>query len=452
MKKRSKKSKAAREEEVVNLDPAPESTEQELAAEPETDGTETVQTETDEVAADSVETNEIEAEAEQELFVAEETESLDSSEEEASAEEAEDAAEETLDEEFVNFAKANTDLYEYEGTEFERELDTLEKDPGLSLSAKVEAVIFGSPKPISAADILEIIQTNDGYYTLVHVNSVLEDLESHYAFRQGGLILVHLKGEGYQFRTVEAAASLMEKLFASRPRPLSRASLETLSIVAYKQPITRAGIEFIRGVESGNILKGLIEKNLVECVGRKEDVVGKPMVFGTTAEFCRVFGLGTKADLPPLSSFQPSQEMLKNAMDPEDSSAVDSPDLEQYFDDSEDNESVEALQQLEESIKNSDDQTQTEEDIPSRIEGATIEGVAFDDVAFDDEDALKDFEADVSETPTESTNQEEEFSAPETDATPEPVGASSGPSGDDANSEVDIADGDSVEERSRDLD
>ena len=105
----------------------------------------------------------------------------------------------------------------------------------------------------------------------------------------------------------------MERLFSSRPRPLSRAALETLSVIAYRQPVTRADIEFIRGVDAGSIIKNLLDRELIACVGRKEDS-GRPMLFGTTKEFLKVFSLNTLSDLPPLAAFQPSAEVVGDAL------------------------------------------------------------------------------------------------------------------------------------------
>jgi segregation and condensation protein B len=99
----------------------------------------------------------------------------------------------------------------------------------------------------------------------------------------------------------------MERMFATRPRSLSRAAQETLAIIAYRQPVTRADIEFIRGVDAGSIIKNLLERDLIRCVGRRE-ISGRPMLFGTTDEFLRVYQLAKLTDLPPLASFQPSYD------------------------------------------------------------------------------------------------------------------------------------------------
>ena len=106
----------------------------------------------------------------------------------------------------------------------------------------------------------------------------------------------------------------MSKIFSERPRPLSRAAQETLAIIAYRQPITRASIEFIRGVDAGSIIKNLLERDLIRCVGRKDDG-GRPMLFGTTEEFCRVYEIKSIKDLPPLEAFQPSRETVSQAME-----------------------------------------------------------------------------------------------------------------------------------------
>jgi segregation and condensation protein B len=216
-----------------------------------------------------------------------------------------------LDSEVFHFATSGTDLFE-SAPALEPQVE--EDQPvlfELTLPAKVEAVVFASPKAITPQEILEVVQTDDSFFTLELIEDTLAELEAFYRERRGGFCLEKLP-DGYQFRSVNSAGFLMERLFASRPRTLSRAALETLAIIVYKQPITRATIDFIRGVDGGNIIKTLIDKNLIKCVGRRDEA-GKPMLFGTTDEFLKVFGLRSLAELPPLASFQPSQEALKNA-------------------------------------------------------------------------------------------------------------------------------------------
>ena len=148
---------------------------------------------------------------------------------------------------------------------------------------------------------------------LQQISTVVAQLMDEYRTPKYGFELVHLKEQGYQFRTKEDHAPLVEKMFLQRPRPLSRAAQETLAIIAYRQPVTRADIEFIRGVDVGSILKGLLDKGLIAATGRRE-IVGRPMTFGTTDEFLRVYKLSTLSDLPPLESFQPAVDLVKSAL------------------------------------------------------------------------------------------------------------------------------------------
>lgn len=187
-------------------------------------------------------------------------------------------------------------------------------DEALNLEAQVEAILFAAPKPLSASEVCEILEDDDGIQPDPQaIEAIIYNLVKLYRERNGGFRLEHDRGVGYQFRTVPAAAPLMERMFSSRQRALSRAALETLAIIAYRQPVTRADVEFIRGVDAGSIIKNLLERDLILCVGRKEDA-GRPMMFGTTAEFLRVFRLQTLSDLPPLSAFQPSPDMMSEAL------------------------------------------------------------------------------------------------------------------------------------------
>ncbi|MBM4250924.1 MAG: SMC-Scp complex subunit ScpB [Deltaproteobacteria bacterium] len=199
----------------------------------------------------------------------------------------------------------------------------------MRLEAKVEAIIFASQRPLKASDILDIL--GDPTVGEGDIQLTLDQLVTQYEDRSGGFRLHYLKRLGYQFQTSESAGAIMERMFASRPRPISRAALETLAIIAYRQPVTRAEVEFIRGVDAGSIFKTLLERDLIKCVGRKE-IVGRPMLFGTTDQFLTVFNLSSIKDLPPLESFQPSREMVQGAMARiEGGSADDLVDVEEYI-------------------------------------------------------------------------------------------------------------------------
>lgn len=186
-------------------------------------------------------------------------------------------------------------------------------DEALTLEGQVEAILFAAPKPLSVTDVCEILQDEEGNPAeSSEIERVVLNLVRLYRERNGGFRLEHDKGVGFQFRTVPAAAPLMERMFSARQRPLSRAALETLSIIAYRQPVTRADIEAIRGVDAGSIIKNLLDRELISCVGRKEDS-GRPMMFGTSPEFLRVFRINSLDDLPPLSAFQPAPETMAEA-------------------------------------------------------------------------------------------------------------------------------------------
>lgn len=205
-------------------------------------------------------------------------------------------------------------------------------DEAINLEAQVEAIIFAAPKPISVGEIAELLADDDGNEpSHVLIDTHIQLLQRLYKERSGGFRLEYDKGSGYQFRTITAAAPLMERMFSSRQRPLSRAAHETLAIIAYRQPCTRADIEFIRGVDAGSIIKNLLERDLIVCVGRKEDS-GRPMLFGTTSEFLRVFRIQTLNDLAPLSAFQPTTESMILAFQKIES-PEDSIDVEEFIGD-----------------------------------------------------------------------------------------------------------------------
>jgi segregation and condensation protein B len=184
----------------------------------------------------------------------------------------------------------------------------------LTIFGKIESIVFASPKPMRAVEIHDLLAEQG--YTLKEIQDACDELIEFYRDRAGGFHLKYIKRMGYQFQTTPAAKSLMEKQFASRPRPLSRASLETLAVIAYRQKlskgVTRAEVEFIRGVDAGSIFKTLVERNLLTCIGRKE-IPGRPMMFGVTDEFLKIFQLGSIKDLPPLESFQTPQDILDAA-------------------------------------------------------------------------------------------------------------------------------------------
>jgi segregation and condensation protein B len=168
--------------------------------------------------------------------------------------------------------------------------------------ALLEALIFASEAPLTAAHAAEVLPETGQ----AEILSLLEELVRLHGQRGGGVVLQEVAG-GFQFRTKPEFSAWVAKLKATRPAMLSPAALETLAVVAYRQPLVKAEIDRIRGVDASGALKGLLEKKLVRIVGRK-DVPGKPIIYGTTKKFLEVFNLRNLADLPTLRELKDLQE------------------------------------------------------------------------------------------------------------------------------------------------
>jgi segregation and condensation protein B len=142
------------------------------------------------------------------------------------------------------------------------------------------------------------------------IGQALEELTQEYAQQLDRGILLTEVANGWQFRTRPENALVIRQLYQSKPIRLSKPSLETMAIVAYRQPITRVEIDEIRGVDSGGVLKTLLEKNLVRIVGKKDEP-GRPMIYGTTQEFLELFQLKSLKDLPTLKEFRELEEEFR---------------------------------------------------------------------------------------------------------------------------------------------
>lgn len=160
--------------------------------------------------------------------------------------------------------------------------------------AAVEAVLFASGEPIAASRLAEVLEL-DEETTVRLADDLMQEVNTH----SGGLLIVRL-GDQYQMCTKSSYADYIRKaLDIRRNTPLSQAAMETLAIVAYNQPVTRAFIDQVRGVDCGAVVQGLVAKNLVEEKGRLE-LPGRPLLYGTTPDFLRCFGLSSLEELPPL--------------------------------------------------------------------------------------------------------------------------------------------------------
>ncbi len=168
--------------------------------------------------------------------------------------------------------------------------------------AIIEAIVFASEVPLTVERMAEIMPDTEKR----EITALLENLAREYTLRGGGFCLMEVAG-GFQFRTRQDLAPWIRKLKAARPAMLSPAALETLAVVAYRQPLVKSEIDRIRGVDAGGTLKGLLEKKLVRIVGRK-DVPGKPIIYGTTKKFLEVFNLKDLSELPTLRELKDVQE------------------------------------------------------------------------------------------------------------------------------------------------
>ncbi|MEW6515283.1 MAG: SMC-Scp complex subunit ScpB [candidate division FCPU426 bacterium] len=167
------------------------------------------------------------------------------------------------------------------------------------LKAVIECLLFVSDKPLSLGTLQGLLEDVDRRTLLAALDELKADYDQgHRAFQ-----LVEI-AEGYQLATRVQYAPWIRKLYKSRASSkLSRAALETLAIVAYRQPITKAEIEDIRGVSADSVVNMLLERKLIRIVGRKE-VVGRPMLYGTTKEFLHYFGLKDLNDMPMLKDLE----------------------------------------------------------------------------------------------------------------------------------------------------
>ena len=164
----------------------------------------------------------------------------------------------------------------------------------------VESVLFAAGEPIPLARLGDIIAGP----SRGELRVALAELGRRAESERRGIRLVEVAG-AYQFRTAPEHAEWVRRLFQQKPWRLTRATLETLAIVAYKQPITRAEIEAIRGVDADSVLASLLSRKLVKILGRK-DVIGRPLLYGTTRQFLEVFGLKDLASLPAVSEVAPA--------------------------------------------------------------------------------------------------------------------------------------------------
>ncbi len=195
-------------------------------------------------------------------------------------------------------------------------------DPEVSTESIVEAILFATDAPLAPAKIAQLLDVGDARDVRRHI----EALNERYANSGASFRIEEIAG-GFQMLTLPVYNNWLSKLRADRKdSKLTPAAMETLAIIAYKQPVGRAEIEAVRGVAAGDLLQRLREANLVKIVGRAEEI-GRPLLYGTTKRFLEVFGLAALDDLPKaeaLGAVAPPPKLVP--MPPEAPSAATAPE------------------------------------------------------------------------------------------------------------------------------
>ena len=173
------------------------------------------------------------------------------------------------------------------------------QEPPEGLAAALEALLFAAGAPVSVKQLSEVLECPADTIGLA-LELLREGCEGR------GVQLVEVSG-GWQLRTRPEHAALVLRLLKKRPARLSRAALEVLSVVAWRQPVTRAEIESLRGVDSGGVVKSLIERGLLRTAGRRAEP-GRPLMYATTRAFLEMFELGDLRDLPTLREREELEE------------------------------------------------------------------------------------------------------------------------------------------------
>jgi segregation and condensation protein B len=191
---------------------------------------------------------------------------------------------------------------EVEGTELEgyesAQIEDLEFVEDEQIESIIESILFASDRPVSLASIQQVFKGTT--VKKDKIRRAIEAIAVEYAGGRRGVTLEEVTG-GYQIRTKVDNMNFLKRTVKTRAFKLSGPALETLAIVAYKQPVVKIEIDQIRGVESGHLLRALMEKGLVNFEGKAEHLPGKPMQYGTTRRFLEIFGLRNLKELPSLS-------------------------------------------------------------------------------------------------------------------------------------------------------
>jgi segregation and condensation protein B len=192
--------------------------------------------------------------------------------------------------------------------------------PDEKLKAVLESLLFAAGEPVSLTQLANALEE----VPRDRIRKTLSEMAAGYAAGQRGFLLAEIAG-GYQLRTPSAHAGYVRRLLSAKPPRLTRPVMETLAIVAYRQPMTRPEIEQLRGVDSGGVLETLVERNLIKIAGRK-DAPGRPLVYTTTPDFLELFGLKDLESLPDLEEFRELEGLREPTGPPQAAPGGDSHD------------------------------------------------------------------------------------------------------------------------------
>ena len=174
----------------------------------------------------------------------------------------------------------------------------------------LEALLFAAEKPLDLPGLMEATQ-----FSQEQVAAGMEKLSADYKARNGGIALADLGGR-WQLRTEPAVGAYVRRMLQVKPLRLTRAAMETLAIIAYRQPLTRPEMEDIRGVDCGAVTKALLERKLIRILGKKDEP-GRPLIYGTSKEFLELFNLRDLTQLPTLREFQELSEESRKIVEEE---------------------------------------------------------------------------------------------------------------------------------------
>jgi segregation and condensation protein B len=190
------------------------------------------------------------------------------------------------------------------------------------LKAILESLLFAAGEPVTLAQLAHALEQ----VPRERIRKTLSEMAAEYVSCGRGLVLDEIAG-GYQLRTVSEHAVYVRRLLSAKPPRLSRPVLETLAIIAYRQPITRPEIEQLRGVDTGGVLDTLMDRDLIKIAGRKE-APGRPMMYTTTPAFLELFGLKDLESLPDLEEFRELEGLRENTEAAQQAPSPDSDAIE----------------------------------------------------------------------------------------------------------------------------